>query len=76
MSDDNEKQGGAWGRTSMPNPPGAPVIRVYNRLVREGDVRRCMADSGDLAKYEAGRITKAEAYRTTANWLRNAMEMR
>jgi hypothetical protein len=75
MSDENDKQGGTFGRRSAPNPPGAPVIHVYNRLVTERDVRRCMEDSGDLAKYEAGQITKSDAYRMTANWLRQLMEM-
>lgn len=62
--------------TSPSRPAPAPVLYVYNRLVTEKDVRRCMEDSGDLAAYDLGRITKAEAYRRTLNWVRSAMEMR
>lgn len=51
-----------------------PAIHVYNRRVTEADVRRCLADSGDLAAYDNGRISKLDAYRQTANWLRNSVE--
>jgi hypothetical protein len=49
-------------------------IYVYNRRVTEEDVRRCMDDSGDLARYDAGRISQEDAYRATAAWLRNLRE--
>jgi hypothetical protein len=59
----------------QPSSDTAPVLYVYNRLVTEDDVRRCMEDSGDLAAYESGRIRKSEAYRHTAAWIRNSMEL-
>lgn len=58
---------------TIPDLP--PVIYVYGKRVREHHVRQCMDDMGDLARYEAGRISTADAYRMTANWLRQLMEM-
>jgi hypothetical protein len=55
----------------------APRIFVYGRLVTESDVRANLRDLGDqaLADYESGRMSMADAYRSTAAWLRNSMEM-
>lgn len=59
-----------------PKPPTDPTpeVYVYGRLVTEEQVRHCMADFGDLAAYESGRISKREAYEQTRNFLKNSME--
>jgi hypothetical protein len=58
--------------TEAPIEP-TPVLYVYNHLVTADDVERCYADSGELADWKSGKVSKAEAYGVTANWLRNAM---
>ena len=64
-----------WSKTK-PEPDDAPEIYVYGRLVTENDVRSNLRDLGDaaLADYECGRMSREEAYRSTAAWLRNLME--
>ena len=44
--------------------------------VTEAHVRRCLADVGDLAAYDSGRISTDAAYRRTQTWLRNLRRMR
>lgn len=62
---------------SNANPPDAPRLFVYARRVREADVVACMRDLGDqaLADYQSGKLPRDEAYRMTANWLRQLAEM-
>lgn len=77
MSNENEKQGGTFGRNTAPKRPGAPTIYVYNRRVTERDVLNQLRDLGDQAvrDYETGRLSIDEAYRMTAAWLRQMREM-
>ncbi len=63
-----------WGGPPSAPTDSAPTIYVYNRLVREADVRQCMEDSGDLANYESGRISKRRAFEITAAWIKGRME--
>ena len=53
-----------------PEPEGPPVA--------EHDVLEALAGLGDetLARYQSGRLSKAEAYEMTRNWLRQRKELR
>ncbi len=54
-----------------------PEVFVYGRRIREHHVRECLVGDSDnlLADYDAGRLSKSDAYRMTAVWMRNWMEM-
>lgn len=77
MSNENEKQGGTFGRGTGTKRPGAPTIRVFGRLVTERDVLNQLRDLGDQAvrDYETGRLSIDEAYGMTAAWLRQMREI-
>ncbi len=55
-----------------------PVIYVYGKRIREHHVIAQLKDLGGsaLADYASGKLPVEEAYRMTAVWLRQSMEMR
>lgn len=76
INTNNPPRSATFGRGPA-TPPGAPEVYVYKRRVHEADVLNCLRDLGDqaLADYKSGKLSRDEAYRQTATWLRNAMEM-
>jgi hypothetical protein len=64
-----------WGRSTT--DPNAPEVYVLGHRVTEDEVIEQLRDQGDqaLADYKSGRLSREEAYRQTANWLRQLWEM-
>jgi hypothetical protein len=51
-----------------------PVSGLRRRAVTEDEVVGCLAASGDLSDYRAGRLSKDDAQRMTAAWLKASRE--
>jgi hypothetical protein len=67
--------GGTWGRSTA-DDPAAPELYIYGVRVREADVIESLKDLGDqaLADYRSGKLSRQEAYRAAAQWVRSGME--
>ena len=52
---------------------GSQFTQLIARRIREHHVRECLVGDSDnlLADYDAGRLSKSDAYRMTADWMRN-----
>ena len=65
----------AVSRPPVSSEPPLPTRTRYGRNFGETEVRKVMADSGDLVAYETGAISRHEAYRRTRAFLEQLAEI-